>query len=54
MHISCCMDSDDWIKRVPPWARMSLLILTVAGSVYCIARFGLLSFLMHVIFSPVP
>jgi len=40
------------IDRLPMWAKLISVALTVLGSMYCIARYGFLSFLLHVIFSP--
>ena len=40
------------IDKLPPWAKLLGAVLAIVGSVYCIARYGLASFLLHVIFSP--
>ena len=40
------------IDKLPPWANLIGAILTIIGSVYFVARYGLASFLLHVIFSP--
>jgi hypothetical protein len=40
------------IDKLPKWAKLILMVCTVLGSVYCIARYGFFSFLLHVIFSP--
>lgn len=40
------------VDKLPPWAKVIFYILVVAGSVYCIAQYGLLQFLLRVIFSP--
>jgi hypothetical protein len=40
------------IDKLPTWAKLILMVLTVIGSVYCIARYGFWSFLLHAIFSP--
>ncbi len=40
------------IDKLPTWAKLILIVFTVLGSVYYIARYGFLSFLLHVIFSP--
>jgi hypothetical protein len=38
--------------RLPTWAKTIWMVFTVLASVYCIARYGFLSFLLHMIFSP--
>src|SRR5215471_19278877 len=40
------------IDRLPMWAKLISVALTVLGSMYRIARYGFLSFLLHVIFIP--
>lgn len=40
------------IDRLPPWAKMIPAVLTVAASVWYIARYGLLTYILTVIFSP--
>jgi hypothetical protein len=40
------------IDKLPKWVKFILMVFTVLGSVYCIARYGFWSFLLHVIFSP--
>jgi hypothetical protein len=40
------------IDRLPTWAKLILMLVTVLGSVYYIAHYGFLSFLLRVIFSP--
>jgi hypothetical protein len=40
------------IDKLPPWAKFILIVLTIFGSVYYIARYGILTFLLRVIFSP--
>jgi hypothetical protein len=42
------------VDRLPSWAKVIFYILVVIGSVYCIAREGFGSFLLHAIFSPMP
>ena len=42
------------VDKLPTWAKLICMVITVLGSVYCIARYGFFSFLLHVIFSPVP
>jgi|HubBroStandDraft_1064217.scaffolds.fasta_scaffold91334_2 hypothetical protein len=41
------------IDRLPMWARSILLVLGVLVTVYGFAHYGI-SFLLHVIFSPIP
>jgi hypothetical protein len=38
--------------KLPLWARLIWVALTIVGSVYCIAHYGFLHFLLRVIFSP--
>jgi hypothetical protein len=38
--------------RIPAWAKVIWVILTILAGVYCIARYGLLSFILHVLLSP--
>jgi len=40
------------IDKLPMWAKLILMALTVLGSAYSIARYGFFSFLLRVIFSP--
>ena len=40
------------VDKLPPWGKFIFCGLTVVGSGYCIARYGLLRFLLRVIFSP--
>jgi hypothetical protein len=40
------------VDRLPTWAKFIFAALTVIGSVYYIARYGFLPFLLRVIFSP--
>jgi hypothetical protein len=40
------------IDKLPTWAKVIFYICTVLGGVYCIAQYGFLSVLLHVIFSP--
>jgi len=40
------------IDRLPRWAKGIFWILTILGSVYCIARYGFWEYLLRVIFSP--
>jgi hypothetical protein len=42
------------IDKLPNWAKLIGLVLTVVGCVYCINKYGFFSFLLRVIFSPVP
>lgn len=40
------------VDKLPPWAKFVLAILTLVGSIYCIAKDGFFYFLLKVIFSP--
>jgi hypothetical protein len=40
------------VDRLPTWAKFILAALTVVGSVYYIARYGFLTFLLKAVFSP--
>lgn len=40
------------VDKLPLWGKVIFYVLRLAGSVYCIARYGLGSFLLKVIFSP--
>jgi hypothetical protein len=40
------------IDRLPTWVQVILVVVAIATSVYYIAHYGLLSFLMRTIFSP--
>jgi hypothetical protein len=42
------------IDTLPMWTKLIFYGLTVLGSVYCIAHYGFFSFLLRVIFTPVP
>jgi len=46
----------EWISRaidkLPTWAKLILMVLTVISSVYCISRYGSWPFLLKAIFSP--
>jgi hypothetical protein len=42
------------IDKLPKWAKFSLVVLLVLGCVYYIAHYGFFSFLLHMIFSPMP
>jgi hypothetical protein len=42
------------IDKLPTWVKFILMVLTVLGSVYYIAHYGFFSFLLRMIFSPVP
>jgi hypothetical protein len=39
---------------LPRWAKLIWVVFAVLGSVYYIAHYGFFSFLLHMIFSPVP
>jgi hypothetical protein len=45
---------DRLVDKLPRWAQLILIAFVVLGSVYCIARYGFFSFLLRVIFSPLP
>jgi hypothetical protein len=38
--------------KLPRWAQVVFIVVTIFGSIYCIAKYGFFSFLLHVIFSP--
>jgi len=40
------------VDRLPLWGKVIFYALTLLGSVYCIAHYGLFHFLLRVIFSP--
>ncbi len=40
------------IDKLPTWVRVALTIVAIFMSIYSIARYGFLSFLMRMIFSP--
>jgi len=42
------------IDKLPKWAKFILVVLLVLGSAYYIAHYGFFSFLLRMIFSPVP
>jgi hypothetical protein len=42
------------IDKLPTWAKFILMVFAVLGSVYYIAHYGFFSFLLRMIFSPVP
>jgi hypothetical protein len=42
------------IDELPAWAKVVLCALTLIGSGYCIAHYGFWSFILHVIFNPIP
>lgn len=43
---------DKLIDPLPMWAKFILAALMVFLTVYCIARYGFFSFVLHVIFGP--
>ena len=43
---------DKAFDKLPAWAKVIWVALTILLSVYCIARYGFFSFLLRVIFSP--
>jgi hypothetical protein len=42
------------IDKLPKWAKSICVVFAVFGTVYYIAHYGFLSFLLHMIFSPLP
>jgi hypothetical protein len=40
--------------RLPTWGEEIFYILSILGCVYCISEYGFWSFLLRVVFSPVP
>jgi len=40
------------IDKLPAWAKLILMVFAIVGSVYYIAHYGFLSFLLRMIFSP--
>jgi hypothetical protein len=40
------------VDKLPIWVKLILMVFAVLASVYSIAHYGLLSFLLHAIFSP--
>jgi hypothetical protein len=42
------------IDELPAWSKVVLVALTLIGSGYCIVHYGFWSFILHVIFSPIP
>jgi hypothetical protein len=40
------------VDRLPLWGKVIFYVLTLLGSVYCIAHYGFFHFLLRVIFSP--
>ena len=40
------------IDKLPTWLQVILVVVAIATSVYFIAHYGFLSFLMRMIFSP--
>jgi hypothetical protein len=40
------------IDKLPAWVKVIVVVASIATSVYYIAHYGLLSFLMRMIFSP--
>jgi nitrate reductase NapE component len=45
---------DKLIDKLPRWAQLILLVFVAVGSVYYIAHYGFLTFLLKMIFSPLP
>jgi nitrate reductase NapE component len=42
------------IDKLPRWAQLVLMAFLVMVSVYYVARYGFFSFLLRMIFSPLP
>ena len=42
------------IDKLPRWAQWILMLFAAVGSVYYIAHYGVLIFLLKMIFSPLP
>jgi hypothetical protein len=42
------------LDKLPRWANLILGVLVVVGCVYYIAHFGFFSFLLRMIFTPLP
>ncbi len=42
------------LDKLPTWARVALGIIAILMSMYYVARYGLFSFLIRMIFSPDP
>jgi hypothetical protein len=42
------------IDKLPKWAKLICAVFAVFGSVYYIAHYGFFSFLLRMIFTPVP
>lgn len=40
------------IDRLPKWAKVLLGVILMLGGAYYISRYGLVSFLLHLIFGP--
>jgi hypothetical protein len=45
---------DRLIDKLPRWAQLTLMALVALGCVYYIAHYGFFTFLLRMIFSPVP
>jgi hypothetical protein len=45
---------DKLIDRLPRWAQWILMVFVAVGSVYYIAHYGFFTFLLKMIFSPLP
>ncbi|MGA3130981.1 MAG: hypothetical protein ABSD59_09285 [Terracidiphilus sp.] len=43
---------DKVFDKLPAWAKLICALFLVLGSVYYIAHYGFLTFLLHAIFSP--
>ena len=42
------------VDKLPAWVQGILAVIAIAVSVYYIAHYGFFSFLLHMIFSPMP
>jgi hypothetical protein len=40
------------IDKLPTWAKVVLGVVTIVGSIYCIAQDGFWTVILHAIFSP--
>jgi hypothetical protein len=38
--------------KLPRWGQVVFIVVTVFASIYCVAKYGFFSLLLHVIFSP--
>lgn len=40
------------IDKLPKWAQVTIMVLAIPGSIYCIVRYGFWHFALRMIFSP--